>query len=186
MKPRRAHLLTVLAAVVVLIILLSFLKLSSVLNSASIVQTEALPKTEGSLRKNSRMSDRTQNELEIVPDKLPSPEVAPSQHMRREEEPPPSAASLPVRASAPPNDFSLVLGFRHAKSSEQSSEVLRILAHKRNYCDAETKLAVNYDFVDRRGVDWAWCVDMAKTHKIQLGLSWGTLSAQDQKTWWVF
>ena len=140
MKPRRAHLLTFLAAVVVLIILLSFLKLSSVLNSASVVQTAD---------RQSIISDRVQNELEIIPDKLSSPKVPPVQQMRREEEPPPSTASLPVRASAPPNDFSLVLGFRHVKSSEQSSEILRILAHKRNYCDAETKLAVNYDFVDR-------------------------------------
>jgi len=50
------------------------------------------------------------------------------------------------------------------------SEVSDLLNNRKNFCADE--LLVGYGKADRRDVDWAWCIDKVKRHKIELGFSW--------------
>jgi hypothetical protein len=171
MKPKRSQLLVILAAVVVLIIILTFFKLSSVLTSASLEHSQ-LPEqpVQGPAIAAATTIDHD------APKQLTEGDLVTTTN---------TAVEVSSGQSSEPKTITQLAGHKHAETRKKSSEVLRILEHSRNHCDAELERTTKYDFVDRRGVDWAWCNDKLKRHKIQMGLSWGTLSEKDQKTWWA-
>ena len=176
MKPKRSQLLVVLAAVVAFIIILTFFKLSTVLSNASLQKSQAPEQPATAIEAVTIRSDpeepRQGSEADAVSNSVV--DMQPSAQSDR--------SSVTSQQSQTLTKTQLA-GYKHPAASHKDSEVLRILAHRRNHCDAELEHATKYNFVDRRKVDWAWCNDKIKKHKIQMGLSWGTLSTQDQKTW---